>query len=124
MKEDKVHLNLCTYTRLQYPKAIFNVDLSGLKMTMGQAMKVKRLRSSRAFPDFVMYEPRGDYKGFFLELKREGEKLTNNSGEWKNEHIAEQSQMIQDLVARGYYANFAVGFESAKMQLDRYMELS
>lgn len=123
MNEAQVHANICDYIRLQYPKALFNSDLSGLKMTIGQAVKVKKLRSSRAYPDLMIFEPRGTYSGLFLELKRDGEKLSKRSGEWKTEHLAEQSQMIQDLVARGYYANFAIGFDSAKTQIDRYMKL-
>jgi len=124
MTEAQVHTNICDYLRLQYPKAIFNSDLSGIKLTIGQAVKVKKLRSSRAFPDLMIFEPRGTYLGMFLELKRDGEKLSKKNGDWKTEHLEEQSKMIQDIVARGYYANFAIGFDSAKDQIDRYMELS
>ena len=124
MNEAKLHQSICDYIRLQYPKTLFNSDLSGIKLTMGQAMKVKKLRSSRGFPDLMIFEARGDYNGFFLELKRDGEKLWKKNGDWKTEHLEEQADMIHKLVARGYYANFAIGFEDAKTQIDRYMKLS
>ena len=123
MNEAQLHANICDYIRLQYPKAYFNSDLSGIKLTMGQAVKAKKLRSSRGFPDLAIYEARGTYNGFFLELKREGEKLSKLNGDWKSKHLLEQSLIIQGLVARGYYANFAIGFDSAKEQIDNYMEL-
>ena len=123
MTEDKLHAQVCEYIRLQYPKAMFNSDMSGLKLTMGQAVKVKKLRSSRGFPDLMIYEPRRGYHGFFLELKKPGEKLVKRDGSWKSEHLEEQSNIIMRLVGRGYYANFAVGFDSAKEQIDSYMNL-
>ena len=58
MKEDKLHKSICDYIKLQYPKVIFNTDLSGIKLSIGMAKKVKGLRSSNSFPDITIYEPR------------------------------------------------------------------
>ena len=123
MSEAKLHAQVCDYIRLQYPKALFNSDASGLRLTMGQAIKMKRLRSSRGYPDLMIYEPRRDYHGFFIELKREGEKLFNRKGDWRTDHLREQADMISDLKNRGYYATFGIGFEDAKLQIDKYMKL-
>ena len=124
VSEAKLHEQICAYIRMQYPKAIFNTDMSGIKLTMGQAVKAKKLRSSRGFPDLMIFEPRGHYSAMFLELKREGEKLTKKNGEWKSAHIEEQSRMMSLLVGRGFYANFAIGFNDAQMQIDQYMRLN
>ena len=70
MSERTLHKAVCNYLRYRYPSAIFNTDLSGAtKLTIGQAVFMKNLRSRRGFPDIVVYEPRGDY-GLFIELKR------------------------------------------------------
>ena len=68
--EENLQIAVCNYLRAQYPKVLFNSDLSGIKLTMGQAVKAKKLRSSKGFPDLVIYEPRGNYHALFLELKR------------------------------------------------------
>ena len=122
MTEDQEQIQLCQYIKLQYPKVIFNTDLSGIKLTMGQAKKVKKMRSSRAFPDLVIYEPLKGYKALFIELKRTGERIYKKDGSLrKNEHIEEQAEMLQELNNRGYKAVFAIGFKEAKNVVDNYL---
>jgi hypothetical protein len=50
--EATVHSQVCKYLNYQYPKVLFNTDLSGIKLTIGQAHKVKSIRSGRAWPDY------------------------------------------------------------------------
>jgi hypothetical protein len=120
-KEVNIHKQVCEYLRLQYPKVIFNTDLSGIRLTMGQAVKVKSLRSSRAFPDLVIYEPRNGYHGLFIELKREGEKVMNKAGGASTPHIAEQSYLMLQLMDKRYQAFFACGFEEAVKIIKDYL---
>lgn len=80
--------------RHQYPAIIFRFDYgAGLKLTMGQAVKQKKMQSGRAYPDLFIAKPKSEipvlkheeigravelkriYHGLFLELKREGVKL-------------------------------------------------
>ena len=122
MSEKSLHKAVCHYIRLQYPKVIFNSDLSGLKLTIGQAVKVKELRSSRAFPDIMIFEPRGKYHGLFIELKAENEKLFKKDCKtFITPHVQEQAEMIDLLMIRNYAATFAIGFNQAKMILDAYL---
>lgn len=122
--EKDTHGAVCDYIRLKYPHALFNTDLSGIRLTMGQAVAVKRLRSSRAFPDLVIYEPRGCYHGLFIELKRDGEKIFKRDGSLiSNIHLEEQQAMLILLGERGYMADFAVGFDQARKIIDWYMSL-
>ena len=123
MSEKTLHRAVCDYLRMQYPDVIFNTDLSGAtKLTVGQAVAMKALRSGRGFPDLVIYEPRGDYYGLFLELKKEGTKIYNKKLVGATPHIEEQMQMIDNLVDRGYAAHFAVGFDEAKLIIDNYLK--
>jgi hypothetical protein len=121
-KEQSLQRAVCDYIRYQYPDVMFNSDLSGAtKLTMGQAVQLKNLRSNRGYPDLVIYEPRNGYHGLFIELKKEGEKLYKKNGEFVSEHVAEQYQCMRKLIERGYYCHCAIGFEQAKILIDGYL---
>lgn len=120
--EENVHSAVAQYIKIAYPKVIFNTDLSGIRLRMSQAIKAKELRSSRSFPDLVIYEPRRGYHGMFIELKRPGEKILRKDGQVvADKHIQEQAEMLRKLTERGYYATFAVGFIAAKGIIDWYL---
>jgi len=122
MSERTLHRAVCDYIRLQYPNVIFNSDLSGAgKLTIGQATALKALRSGRGFPDLVIYEPRDDYHGLFIELKQEGTRVWNKKLAGATPHIEEQIQMLEKLNDKGYAACFAVGFDEAKTIIDNYL---
>lgn len=123
MTEEQLHRGVCSYLRLQHPKVMFNTDLSGIRLTQGQAKKLPGLRSSRGMPDLFIMEPRGSYHGLFIELKRDGEKLHQKNGKWKNTHIEEQAEILSKLKMRGYKANFAIGFDEAREIIDEYLKL-
>jgi len=121
MTEQITHSQICQYIKAQYKSAIFNTDLSGIRLPMGLAVKASKLRSSSGFPDIVIYEPRGRYYGLFIELKKEGLKLYKKNGEFKTPHLQVQASMISQLLKRGYFASFACGFDDAKDIIDEYM---
>ena len=112
--------SLCLYIRLNYPQAIFTSDLSGIRLPMGLAVKTAKLRSSRAIPDLLIFEPRKGYHGLFIELKRPGVRFFKKNGEPATEHFAEQWEMIQRLLQKGYLACTANSFDSAKAIIDSY----
>ena len=120
--EEKIQIRLCEYVRVKYPHVIFECDLaSGTKLTIGQAVKAKAMRSNRGMPDFRIFHKVGRYNGLFLELKKEGEKLKNKKMEWLNEHIEEQAKVLELLIKQGYQCHFAIGIESAIYKVDTYM---
>jgi hypothetical protein len=123
MSEKSEHLAVCNYIRYQYPDVLFNTDLSGIKMSMGQAMQIKPLRSGKGYPDIMIFEPRAGKHGLFIELKRTGEKIFNKSGQYKTEHLEEQAEMIKKLNERGYYATFCIGADEAISIINWYLKL-
>ena len=123
MNEEATHKLICQYLKARYPNVLFNTDLSGIKLTMGQAVKVKALRSCKGFPDIVIYEPRNGYHGLFIELKREGEKIYKKDGTPVSEHVKEQLEVIEKLLWLGYQACICVGFEEAKNVINKYLKL-
>ena len=122
--EEILHEEVARYIRFLYPKVIFNSDMSGVKLTMFQAKKAAKLRSSRAFPDLVIYEPVDNYKGLFIELKADGVKVFKKDGSLvANKHIKEQAEMIEKLREKGYAAYFACGIDEAIKIIDNYLKI-
>lgn len=134
MTELELQAQVADYIRLQYPSVIFHSDFgSGIKLTMGQAIKQKRLNGGRrSWPDMFLAETviverkDGIYEGLsglFVELKRESTRIFKKDGKLvADEHIREQFDMLHDLRARGYAAEFACGFDEAKKLIDDYMK--
>jgi len=110
------------YLKLQYPNVIFNCDMSGIKLSIGQAVKQKKLGMPKGYPDLFIAEPNNKYHGLFIELKKSGTKLKKKDGTWINEHIEEQAEMIHRLQERGYYGTFCIGFDEAKQTIDNYFK--
>jgi hypothetical protein len=122
MSEKTLHAGICNYIKLRYPNVLFNSDLSGIKLTIGQAVQVKKLRSNQGFPDIVIYEARHGYQALFIELKAEGVKIRIRDGGFASPHIAEQEYVLSELRDRGYKAEFAVGFDETKSLIDSYLK--
>lgn len=141
--EEQIQLAIVNYIRYQYPSVIFHSDFgSGIKLTMGQAIKQKRLNGGRrSWPDMFIAEPMARkidlskdspfdkatklvmYAGLFIELKREGTRIFKKDGALvADEHIREQFDMLADLRQRGYAAEFGIGFDATKKLIDDYMK--
>lgn len=133
MRELDLQAQVADYIRLQYPDVIFHSDFgSGIKLTMGQAIKQKRLNGGRrSWPDmFIAKAKLMQTKdglpfvkhGLFLELKKDGVRILKRDGSLvADEHIREQAKMLQALERNGYEARFAVGFDQAKQIIDNYI---
>lgn len=123
-REESIHIAICNYVRAHYPEAIFTSESSGIRLTMGQAVKAKRLRSSSKLPDFWLAEPRGPHCGLFLELKRSREEVYLKAGGLKqDERVLGQNLILQRLRAKGYSADFACGLQDAVIKIENYFSL-
>ena len=150
--EHNLYEKIARYLQLQYPNVIYRFDLaSDLKLTMGQAARHKRLHPTRGYPDLSISEPKiakpqcraltdeerrelekgmefisvkiqQNYHGLYLEIKKDGEKLTKKDGSWRTPHIAEQAEMLERLRQTGYRAEFGVGFDECKKIIDEYLK--
>lgn len=120
--EETLQQAVVKYITLQYPDVIVRSDLSGMKLTIGQAVKIKKLQSSRAFPDLFIAEPRKGYHGLFLELKKSFDEVYKKNGQLRNiPHIQEQAEMLHRLSCKGYCAMFSTGFDDAVKIIDEYL---
>ena len=119
--EKDLHSQICEYIKIKYPNVLFNSDMAGVKLTIGQATHAKTLRSHNGFPDLVIYEPKKNYSGLFLELKAEGTKIHKKDGTFVSEHLREQDYVMQKLREKGFYAQFSVGFDATRNIIDWYL---
>lgn len=118
-----VYKNIAQYMGLQYPKVLYHFDQAGLNLSKAQAGMMKAIQCDRGFPDFQVFVANECYNGLFIEVKKDGVKLTKKSGDWVNEHVAEQAEMIEKLIKLGYHAQFCIGFDECKECIDWYMNL-
>ena len=133
MTELELQAQVADYIRLKYPSVIFHSDFgSGIKLTMGQAIRQKRLNGGRrSWPDMFIAEPQSSpdsalpkihFCGLFIELKKAGTRIYRKDGRLVSDaHIREQFDMLEQLRQRGYMAAFACGFDEAKEIIDRYL---
>lgn len=124
-KEENLQMMVCNYLRNFYPDVIFTCDLSsGMKLTIGQAVKAKRMRSSRGMPDVMILAKRHGKNGLFIELKRQGTKIYLKDGITlvSDEHIREQAAILETLRNEGYEAQFAIGIDNARQLIDNYLK--
>lgn len=133
--EAELQVQVADYLRLQYPDVMFHSDFgSGIKLTMGQAIKQKRQNGGRrAWPDMFIAEPVRknmagaetlgiNCYGLFIELKKAGTRIFKKDGTLvANEHIREQFDLLEQLRRKGYVAEFACGFDEAKEIIDGYL---
>lgn len=122
-KEESLQIAISTYLKLQYPGVVFTSESSGIRLTIGQAKKAKLQRSNDKLPDMIILEPRGEWKGLCLELKKDGTTIQTKRGAFCAGQIAEQAKTLEKLLKKGYAAFFAVGFKHAKTLIDDYMKL-
>lgn len=123
MTESELQIAVADYLVRRYPNVIFHSDFgSGIKMTKGQAIKQKRQNGGRrGWPDMFIAEPRGESRGLFIELKKDGTRIVKKDGTYASEHIAEQAEVMKALYERGYDVTFAIGFENARKVIDDYL---
>lgn len=142
MTELELQAQVADYIRLKYPSVIFHSDFgSGIKLTIGQAIRQKRLNGGRrSWPDMFIAEPMSRkidlskdipfdkaaklvmYAGLFIELKKAGTRIYRKDGRLVSDaHIREQFDMLEQLRQRGYMAEFACGFDEAKKVIDGYL---
>ena len=136
--EHNLYEQLARYLQLQYPNVIYRFDVGAdLKLTPGQATRHKRLHPERGYPDLYIAESSeyvnskewtgivcewGFYFGLYLEIKTESNSPYKKDGTLKkDQHLEEQARMLEKLRARGYKAEFGVGFEGCKKIIDEYL---
>lgn len=82
------------------------------KRSIQEGRKLKEMGLSPGFPDISILEPKGKFHGFYIEMKRKGNKLSEEQTTWLNE-----------LRARGYATALCYSADEAISKIQKYMKL-
>lgn len=135
--EYQLQKQCCHFLKLKYPNLIFWSDTASgrWEYSKKQLHDKVALNSENKRPDITILEPRDvkhkdgtikHYCGLCLELKKDGESVILKIGPRKgmlstDKHIQAQAAMLKRLQAKGYYCNFAVGYDQFTKIVDWYM---
>ena len=121
-QEERLQTALATYIKSQYPDAVFTSESSGIRVSMGVAVQMKKQRSNHKLPDMIILQSNGKYNGLMIELKKDRKEIYKKDGSFrKSNHVEEQRSTLRKLKKQGYMAVFACGFDEAKDVVDYYM---
>jgi transposase len=123
MTEKILHTQVCQYLDLQYPDVIYTSDMSGMRVSIGLRVEMKRKRCKKyVIPDLLILHPKKGYHGLLIEIKADKEDLYNKNGEMKKvDHLENQCKSLVQLNSLGYLATFSCGFKECKNIIDNYL---
>ena len=120
--ENSVHLQVVTWLKIQYPTLMFRTDMGGIRLNIGQSMRMKTLQKGSGWPDLFIAHPIHGKCGLFIEIKATIKDLYKADGRtFKNEHSEQQAKILKHLTGLGYYADFACGFDGCVALITNYL---
>ena len=84
---------------------------NGGQRSITTATRLKKEGVKAGVPDLFLPVARGGYHGLYIEMKKEGGRLSNNQKYW-----------IKKLKEQDYNVEVCLGFEEAKNELSKYIE--
>lgn len=109
-EESNIQIAVANYLRAKYPKALFTIAPSGIKLGIRTAKRLKAMGYAAGTPDLLIFEPRGRFHGLMLELKKVGGQVSKV-----------QKAFLRDLHDRGYREWVAFGYLDAVIVIDQYL---
>jgi hypothetical protein len=103
-------MNLKTFKKT-YKKSSAKRKTGGMRTSYLQAIKMKRTGYVKGFPDLFIYEPRGEFHGLAIEMKKEKGGVAS----------PEQKRWQDDLRNRNYCSYICKGSEEAIKRIDEYL---
>ena len=121
--EYQLQKNCSEWLKIQYPDVYFISDPDGLKLPIGQSVKLKNTRSNHKHLDMIILEPNYYYSGMVVEFKKSADDYLLKNGCYSNKkHIKEQRQTAIELIKKNYYVTFCHDFDDFVKQFSKYME--
>ena len=98
------------YLRLAYPDALYCASAGGMWTSDSQRIKMARTGYVKGFPDLFIYEPRREFHGLAIEMKKvKGSKIEPEQVQWQ-----------EQLRNRGYASYICKGKDEAIKVIDEY----
>lgn len=117
--ETVVQITICNYIRYQFPKVadhIIKIDNEGVRSITGHALAVKAGLCVGAADIFLAW-PRGGFNGMFLEVKREGWKITPS----QRLHVDRQLAFLKRMENVGFYTRLCIGSDQGIEYVKEYL---
>ena len=113
----------CQWLNKNYAEILYLSDtIASVKLTMPQQARNKAVQKQGfKTPDLLIFEPKGKYKGLFVELKVKSP-FKKNGELFKCEHLEGQQKTIDDLNAKGYKALFSWSYEMTIEIIENYLK--
>ena len=123
-EEFKLQQAVCRWLSIQHPKVIYMSDtIANVRLTPQAQLRNKSIQKFGFHcPDLILFEPRGEWHGLFIELKIKSPYKKDGSL-LKNEHLQNQSDSMYLLRERGYYCIFAWEFDQITEIINEYLDL-
>lgn len=122
--EYDLQVAVCRYLSYQYPDVDYMSDtIANLKLSKTQAGRNKKIQKNGfKCPDLIIFEPRNNFSGLFIELKLQSPfKKDGKIKASTNDHLKGQLETIENLNKKGYSAHFSWGFDMTKEIIDNYL---
>lgn len=123
--EYDLQVAICNYISYQYKDVNFMSDtIANLKLTKNQAIRNKKIQKNNfKTPDLIIFEPKNNFCGLFIELKLSSPFKSNGTIKASSkDHLKGQLETIENLNSKGYKACFSWGFDMTKEIIDNYLK--
>ena len=126
MKHEEYELqkSVARYLSYQYPDVEYMSDtIASVKLTERQAGRNKLVQKNNfKCPDILIFEPRNNFCGLFIELKIEPPfKKDGTIKASQKDHLKLQHECLLKLTSKGYKAVFSWNFDMTKQIIDEYL---
>lgn len=120
--EYELQVKVCEYLKEHYSDVIFLSDtIAQTRLTIPQQVRNKKIQKEDFHcPDLQIVEARRGYHSLFIELKPKTP-YKRNGDLFKNKHLEDQRESIEDLQAKGFYACFQWDLDEIKKLIDWYL---
>ena len=112
------------YLNLKYPDVLKTISPQGMRLTMFQGLKFKMLGYEEGTCDILIFEPRDNYHGLFIEMKAPSRNyLTKKGVLMLSSHgvLSERQKIfIERANSKNYRAICCIGSDEAIKIIDEY----
>jgi len=118
--EDRTQMAILDYCKLAYPKlyaAVIKIHNEGQRSRSTNKI-LPRLGLRAGASDLFFALPTRNYSGLWMEIKKDGWKLTTA----QREHVERQLKFIKQMQENGYMAKMVVGTDEGIKLLNEYMK--
>lgn len=112
--EADVQRGIIRFIRLYAPKTLYCATNGGVKLSYMQAARMKMTGYVAGVPDLIIFEPRGEYHGLTIEVKRDKASKPSPA----------QLEWMEQLNKRGYRAVCCHSVDEAIKEIETYLSLA